>query len=173
MNGWLLAGLIIGVVVVLTMRVIGEPLNWRDLLAPPIVLIIIGVVGMANFEELNGGDVAWVVGGSVIGFAFGAARGATVKLYEKKGELWQKYTVWSLVLFVVGVATTFGFGLVAVKFGMHPEARPYQLAIGISFAGEAAVLFPRGLAMDAPFAKDKERPWDKWAKERPWDRLNR
>ncbi|ONI83134.1 hypothetical protein ALI144C_16650 [Actinosynnema sp. ALI-1.44] len=166
MNGWLLASLVIGCVVVLVFRVLGEPLNWRDLLAPPIVLITIGVVGVVNFDGLTGSDIAWLVGGCVIGLAFGAARGATVRLYEKDGELWQKYTKWSLALFVLGVAVSGGYGLVAVKLGMHPEARPYQLAIGISFAGEAAVLFPRGLAMDAPFAKDKERPWDTWLKDR-------
>src|ERR1043165_3291748 len=173
MSGWLLAGLVVGCVVVLAFRVVGEPLNWRDLLAPPIVLLVIGVVGVVNFDGLTGTDVAWLIGGCVIGFAFGAVRGTTVKLYEKNGELWQKYTKWSLLLFVLGVVVSGGYGLLAAKLGMHPAARPYQLAIGVSFAGEAAVLFPRGLAHETPFAKDKERPWDKWLNERPWDARRR
>lgn len=169
MSGWLLAGLVAGCAVVLAFRVIGEPLNWRDLVAPPIVLLAIGVVGVVNFPGLTGADIGWLAGGCVIGFAFGAVRGTTVKLYEKNGELWQKYTRGSLALFVLGVLVSGGYGLLAAKLGMHPEARPYQLAIGVSFAGEAAVLVPRGLASPTPFAEDKERPWDKWIKERPWD----
>jgi hypothetical protein len=65
------------------------------------------------------------------------------------------------VLFALGVLVSGGFTLLAVSLGMHEEARPYQLAIGISFAGEAAVLIPRGLARNTPFAKDRERPWDR------------
>nr|WP_225953703.1 CcdC protein domain-containing protein [Kibdelosporangium phytohabitans] len=161
-----MALLVVGCVVVLVLRVNGEPLNWRDLLGPPIVLTAIGVVGVVNFDGLTGTDIAWVIGGCVIGFGFGAARATTVRLYEKDGELWQKYTKWSLLLFVAGVVVSGGYGLLAVKLGMHPQARPYQLAIGISFAGEAAVLFPRGLASETPFAKDKERPWDRLLNDR-------
>lgn len=169
-NGWLVAGLVVVAVVVLLFRVVGEPLNWRDVLAPPVVLIAIGVGDMLTFKELNGADVAWVIASCIIGFTLGAARGATVRIYEKNGELWQRYTKWSLTLLVLGVLASGGFTLLAVSLGMHEEARPYQLAIGISFAGEAAMLIPRGLAGNTPFARDRERPWDKWLRERPWDK---
>ncbi|WP_370934504.1 DUF1453 domain-containing protein [Amycolatopsis sp. cg13] len=161
MSGWVLVSLVVGVVVMLVFRMLGEPLNWRDTVAPPVVLIAIGVAGVVGFKGLTGADVWWIVGSCVIGLAFGAARGATIRLYAKKGELWQRYRKSSLALFVLGVAVSLGFTVLAVKFGMHEQARPYQLAIGISFAGEALVLIPRGLRSDVPFAKDKERPWGK------------
>nr|WP_042179390.1 hypothetical protein [Kibdelosporangium sp. MJ126-NF4]CEL13798.1 hypothetical protein [Kibdelosporangium sp. MJ126-NF4]CTQ88166.1 hypothetical protein [Kibdelosporangium sp. MJ126-NF4] len=166
MNGWLLTGLVVGVGIVLVLRVIGEPLNWRDVVAPPVVLLAIGVTGMLAFDGLDGTDIAWVTGSGVIGFAFGAARGATVRIYEKNGELWQRYTAWSLTLLALGVLASAGITLLAVRLGMHEQARPHQLAIGISFAGEAAVLIPRALATGTPFATDKPRPWDTWLSQR-------
>ncbi|GAA3010595.1 DUF1453 domain-containing protein [Actinokineospora diospyrosa] len=161
MNSWPVAVFVIGAIVVVALRVIGEPLNWRDVVAPPLVLCAIGVWGVVRFPDLTGADIAWVVGSCVVGFAFGAARGATATIYTKNGELWQRYTKWSLALVVAGVVVSGAYTLLAVKLGMHDGARPYQLAIGISFAGEAAVLIPRGLAMDTPFARDRERPWDR------------
>ncbi|WP_409462798.1 DUF1453 domain-containing protein [Amycolatopsis sp. GA6-003] len=166
MSGWVLAGLVVGVVVMLVFRMLGEPLNWRDTVAPPVVLIAIGIAGVVGFPGLTSTDVWWIVGSCVVGLAFGAARGATIRLYAKKGELWQRYRKSSLALFVLGVAASVGFTMLAVKFGMHEQARPHQLAIGVSFAGEALVLIPRGLLSEVPFAKDKERPWDKWLRSR-------
>ncbi|MFD2470875.1 DUF1453 domain-containing protein [Amycolatopsis silviterrae] len=166
MSGWVLAGLVVGVVVMLVFRMVGEPLNWRDTVAPPVVLIAIGVAGVVGYQGLTGTDVWWIVGSCLVGLAFGAARGTTIRLYEKKGELWQRYRKSSLALFVLGVGVSAGFTVLAVKCGMHEQARPYQLAIGVSFAGEALVLIPRGLLSDVPFAKDKERPWDKWLQSR-------
>ncbi|WP_037365724.1 DUF1453 family protein [Amycolatopsis orientalis] len=166
MGGWVLAGLVGGVVVTLVFRALGEPLNWRDVVAPPAVLIAIGIAGVVGFPEVTGFDVWWIVGGCVVGLTFGAARGATIRLYAKNGELWQRYRKSSLALFVLGVAASAGFTVLAVKFGMHEQARPYQLAIGVSFAGEALVLIPRGLRSDLPFATDKERPWDKLLRSR-------
>ncbi len=159
MSGWVLVSLVAGVVVMLVFRVLGEPLNWRDTVAPPIVLIAIGVAGVVGFKGLTSADVWWIVGNCVVGLAFGAARGATIRLYAKKGELWQRYRKSSLALFVLGVAVSIGFTVLAVKCGMHEQARPYQLAIGVSFAGEALVLIPRGLASEVPFARDKDRRW--------------
>ncbi|WP_037718289.1 MULTISPECIES: hypothetical protein [Actinomycetes] len=166
MSGWVLGGLVVGVVVMLVFRLVGEPLNWRDTVAPPVVLIALGVVGVVQFKGLTSTDVWWIGGSCVLGLAFGAARGATIRLYSRKGELWQRYRKSSLALFVLGVAASIGFTVLAVKFGLHEQARPYQLAIGVSFAGEALVLIPRGLRSDVPFAKDKERPWDNWLRSR-------
>ncbi|MGW7533218.1 DUF1453 domain-containing protein [Amycolatopsis sp. NPDC054798] len=166
MSGWVLVSLIVGVVAMLAFRIAGEPLNWRDTLAPPVVLIAIGVAGVVSFKGLTSTDVWWIVGSCAVGLAFGAARGATIRLYEKKGELWQRYRQSSLALFVLGVGASIGFTVLAVKSGMHEQARPYQLAIGVSFAGEALVLIPRGLLSDVPFAKDKPRPWDNWLRSR-------
>lgn len=157
MNGWMLASLVVGVVAMLVFRMLGEPLNWRDTVAPPVVLIGIGVAGTICFPGLTSADVWWIVGSCALGLAFGAARGATIRLYAKKGELWQRYRKSSLALFALGVAASVGFTVLAVKFGMHEQARPDQLAIGVSFAGEALVLIPRDLRSEVPFAADKKR----------------
>ncbi|MEU4209361.1 DUF1453 domain-containing protein [Streptomyces sp. NPDC026206] len=158
MNVWLLGAVIAVVAVaVVIKRLIGEPLNARDLFVPPLVLTGLGVWTLTEAQDLTGADLAWVVAGAALGIALGMLRGTTVHVFEKRGVLWQRYTGRTFLVLVVSAVVMVGFGLLAVHMGMREEARPVQLSIGVGFLGEALVIGRRGLVSGVPFAPERFR----------------
>lgn len=156
MNSWLLAVVVVAVVTaVVVKRLRGEPLNVRDLLAPPLVLIALGVFALVRAEDVTGVDFAWLVPGLLLGIALGALRGATVRVFARDGVLWQRYTGRTFLVLVVSFLLTAGYGLLASRLGMHEQARPAQLGVGVGFLGEALVVGLRGLATGVPFAPER------------------
>ncbi|GAB4583893.1 hypothetical protein [Nocardia sp. IFM 10818] len=139
---------------VIVKRFAGEPLNARDTAVPPIVLLAIGIHGLVQ-QQPTGADLAWIVAGSLIGFGFGALRGTTIRLLTRDGVLWQRYTVWTLAVWMVSLAVNAGVSILGAHFGAHEDVRPMQLAIGVSLLGEALTLGLRGLATGYPFAPER------------------
>ncbi|RGD58344.1 DUF1453 domain-containing protein [Kitasatospora xanthocidica] len=156
MNGWVHAGLIAVVVVVVVIRRLrGEPLNARDLFAPPVVLTALGVWALAQKHGLGTADYGWIAAGAGLGVALGAVRGATIRVYEREGVLWQRYAGRTFLVAAVSLALMAGFAALAAHFGLAADARPIQLSIGVSFLGEALVVGFRALSSGTPFAPEK------------------
>ncbi|MFE4970873.1 DUF1453 domain-containing protein [Kitasatospora sp. NPDC056651] len=156
MNGWVHAGLIAAVVVVVVIRRLrGEPLNARDLFGAPVVLTGLGVWAVAQRHGLGAADYGWIMAGSVLGVALGAVRGATIRVYEREGVLWQRYTARTFLIAALSLAVMAGFAALAAHFGLAADARPVQLSIGVGFLGEALVVGRRGLASGTPFAPER------------------
>ncbi|MFF5209413.1 hypothetical protein [Streptosporangium sp. NPDC000396] len=153
MSSWMLivivAVLVVGVII---KRLIGEPLNARDLFVPPVVLLGIGIYGLTKAEHV---EILWTVVGGAVGLAFGALRGTTVRLFVREGVLWQRYTGWTFLVWIVSVAANAGIGLLAGFLGAHREGQPIQLSIGISLIGEVIVIGWRALATRVPFASER------------------
>ncbi|MGW3227258.1 DUF1453 domain-containing protein [Kitasatospora sp. NPDC001095] len=167
MNGWVHVGLIAAVVVVVVIRRLrGEPLNARDLFAPPVVLTGLGVWALAQRHGLGAADYGWIVAGAALGVALGAVRGATVRVYEREGVLWQRYTGWTFLVAALSLAVMAGFAALAAHFGLAADARPVQLSIGVGFLGEALAVGLRGLSSGVPFAPEGQG-------SSPLDRLRR
>ncbi|WP_316519838.1 DUF1453 domain-containing protein [Kitasatospora brasiliensis] len=157
MNGWVHAGLIAAVVVVVVIRRLrGEPLNARDLFGAPVVLTGLGVWAVAQRHGLGAGDYGWIAAGAALGVALGAVRGATIRVYEREGVLWQRYTGRTFLVAGVSLAVMAGFAALAAHFGLAADARPVQLSIGVGFLGEALVVGYRGLTSGAPFAPERQ-----------------
>lgn len=160
MSTWLVVTLIaVAAVVVVVKRLIGEPLNVRDLFVPPIVLIGVGVWLLCATDGLTHADIAWAAAGAALAFALGALRGMTIRLFGKDGVLWQRYTGRTFLIVVASLAVSAGFGLFATTMGMHEGARPVQLSIGVGFLGEALTVGRRALATGLPFAPETRRRW--------------
>ncbi|MBF6329488.1 CcdC protein domain-containing protein [Nocardia transvalensis] len=141
---------------VIVRRFRGEPLNARDLLVPPIPLLIIGVQGMVKHHP-TAVDIAWIAVGLLVGFSFGAWRGATITLLTRDGVLWQRYTGATLGVWVFSLAVSASIGFLGVHLGAHADARPVQLSIGVSMLGEALALGLRGVFTGYPFAPERVR----------------
>ncbi|WKX70850.1 DUF1453 domain-containing protein [Streptomyces sp. XD-27] len=155
MHTWLVVAVIAVVVVVVVVRRLGgEPLNARDLFAPPVVLTGLGAWSLWETGGLTGADIAWVVAGAALGLGLGAVRGATIQVFDKGGVLWHRYTGRTFLVMVVSLAASAGFGLLATSLGMHEEARSTQLSIGVGFLGEALVVGRRALVTGLPFAPE-------------------
>lgn len=131
-----------GVLYVLVRRFMGEPLNARDLLAPSAFLLFFGIRAVEEFRLIYVVPLA-------AGFAFGALRGMTIKLFERDGHLWQRYTPWTLVVWVTSLGASLGLGLL---IGGHA---PTQLSIGVSMLGELCALGAKALNTGVPFAREK------------------
>ncbi|MFB6435919.1 DUF1453 domain-containing protein [Streptomyces sp. NPDC056411] len=158
MNPWLLAAIIAVVVIaVVIKRMIGEPVNAKDLFVAPAVLTGIGVLTLLKKTDLTGTDLAWVIAGTAFGAALGALRGATVQLVDKGGFLWQRYTGRTFLAVIGTLALTAGFSVLALKMGMHENARPLQLSLGVSFLGESLMVGRRGMTSGIPFAPARTR----------------
>ncbi|MFI1256364.1 DUF1453 domain-containing protein [Streptomyces netropsis] len=158
MHGWALAALIAVVaIVVVIKRLRGEPLNARDLFVAPLVLTGIGIWTLCKADGLTGADLVWVVVGCVLGIALGALRGATIQVFDKEGVLWQRYTGRTFLMALGSLMIMAGYGFLAVRLGMHENARPVQLSIGVGFLGEALIVGYRGLVSGVPFAPERER----------------
>ncbi|MBF6546804.1 hypothetical protein [Nocardia brasiliensis] len=155
MSVGLLIAVFVGVLVLIVKRFAGEPVDARDTFLTPLILVGIGGYSVIHVDGLDGTDIGWLVIGAVIGIAFGAVRGTTTVLFERDGYLWQRYTVKTLAVW--GVSTVAGFGVSALGsvMGMHPEARPITLSIGVGMLGEMLTLGLRALASGVPFAPAK------------------
>ncbi|MFI9309735.1 DUF1453 domain-containing protein [Streptomyces triculaminicus] len=158
MNPWLLAGVVAVVaVVVVVKRLAGEPLNVRDLFVTPLVLVGIGAWTLKDARGLGGADYAWVAAGLLLGVSLGVVRGMTIHVFEKEGVLWQRYTARTFAVLVGSALISIGFAMLASRMGMHPQARPTQLSIGVGFLGEALAVAARGLTSGIPFAPERKR----------------
>ncbi|MEU7800414.1 DUF1453 domain-containing protein [Micromonospora arborensis] len=157
MNSWVLAMIItIALIVIVAKRLIGEPLNGRDLWVPPVVLTAIGLYTLLNTDGLHAFDYAWLAGGSTLGLALGYLRGSFVAVYEKRGFLWQRYRGRTFAAIAGTLVVMLGYSLLSGKLGMQSAARPIQLSIGISFIGEALAVTRQGIALRVPFAPERQ-----------------
>jgi hypothetical protein len=134
-----------GVLYVLVRRFTGEPLNARDLLAPPAFLLFFGIRALHDFH------LAYLLP-LAAGFAFGALRGMTIRLFERDGHLWQRYTPWTLLVWVTSIGASLGFALL---FDQHA---PTQLSIGVSMLGELCTVGAKALNTGVPFAPAARKP---------------
>jgi hypothetical protein len=127
------------VIALIVKRFMGEPLAWRDLAIPPVVLTAIGIHHATDFTVLP----------LVVGFAFGALRGTTISVFEKDGHLWQRYTWKTVVVWAVSI----GVGvLVAVLMG---QPGPKTLSIGVGLLGELVTVGAKALNSGVPFAPEQ------------------
>ncbi|SDG92123.1 hypothetical protein SAMN05216553_113120 [Lentzea fradiae] len=129
----------VGVLYVLVRRFRGEPLNARDLLAPPAFLLFFGIRAVEEFHVIYLLPL-------ITGFAFGALRGLTIGFFKRDGYLWQRYTPWTLVVWVTSLGTSIGLGM------LIDEHAPTPLSIGVSMLGELCVVGTKALRTGVPFA---------------------
>ncbi|YCK35747.1 hypothetical protein ACNF49_17195 [Actinomadura sp. ATCC 39365] len=149
MDVLLIAALVVYAVV---RRMIGQPLVAKDVYAPPVILIGIGLHGLLDLRP-TALDITWLAVTALIGVAFGALRAATTQVFPKDGVLWQRYTWRTLVVWAVTFAISFGVGALALATGMHEEVRSIPLSIGVGLLGEALVILARSRTAGAPFKR--------------------
>lgn len=130
------------VLYLLVRRFMGEPLNARDLLAPPAFLLFFGIRAIDEFHLVYLVPLA-------AGFAFGALRGMTIRLFERDGHLWQRYTPWTLLVWVTSIVVSFGLAL------LLDHHAPTQLSIAVSLLGELCIVGAKALNTGIPFAPQK------------------
>ena len=166
---------VVAVGFVLWTRMKGQPLEAKRLLVLPVVLVVIGITDLTGTSapHLSRTDVAFLAAGVAISVVLGAARGATMELYPKGGELWQRYRPATVALWIALIAAKLILGAIAGAAGASGGGgtNSLLLTLGVSLLAEAAVVGPRALSTGVPFAADQKksdghRP--RPAVSRPW-----
>ena len=133
----LIAGAVVAVVV---KRAIGEPLNARDLVTPPLVLLAPGGCELSK-ADLGAVDYLWLVVGSLVGLSMGVLRGSSVHLFTRDGVRWQRYTGRTFAYWALSIAVN---GAVGYAASAYTDARPMTLTIGVGLLGELIPIAVRG-----------------------------
>ncbi|WP_328407453.1 hypothetical protein [Nocardia sp. NBC_00403] len=151
----LLIVIVVAAVALIVKRFQGEPMNARDTFGTPLILVAIGIYSVTKVEDLDGTDITWLIIGGIVGVTFGAIRGTTIGIFDRDGHLWQRYTVQTVAVWAISMVVGFGVGTLGTAMGMHHDARPATLSIGIGMVGEMLSLGVRALSTGVPFAPDK------------------
>jgi uncharacterized membrane protein len=151
--------ILLGVAVVgyvLWSRMKGQPLKARRLAVLPVVLTVLGITDLtgSSAPHLTPTDVAFLVAGVAISVVLGAARGATIELYPRQGELWRRYRKSTVGLWIVLASAKLVLTLIASAAGASAGGgtNSLLLSLGVSLLAEAAIVAPRALSTGIPFA---------------------
>lgn len=152
LNDWWPLLVIAVLIVVVVRRLRGEPLDLKDTVVAPLVLLAIGTKMIIDVSPTPI-DLIWLAALSLVGIGFGAARAATIVIERRDGQLIQRYRWTTFALLVASLIVGAALGLVAQQFGMHEEAKPMTFTIGLGLAGEGMVTLLRAARRGA------EMPW--------------
>ena len=139
-------------VVVVVRRWRGEPLDLKDAVAAPTILLLLGGREILQIQPTTV-DIIWLVVLAVVGLLFGAARSASTIIEWRGGRLIQRYRGRTFALLLASLVVGGALGLLAQQLGMHPQARPMPFTIGIGLAGEAVITLLRAARRGVPM------PW--------------
>ncbi len=140
---------LVAIAFMLLRRLAGSPVTGRRLVVLPLIFTAWGVAqlhdGFGGAVHAVGTDVGLLAVGALVALAGGLARGGTVRLFARDGQVWYRYTwltvvVW-LGLIALRVAQITVGGAVGADASVLGQALP--LMLGLSLAGEAAVVGAR------------------------------
>ncbi|CCQ17745.1 putative uncharacterized protein [Rhodococcus sp. AW25M09] len=135
----------------LVRRMTGQLMEARRMLLLPTILAIVGLASL-NSTDLSAGAIEFLLLGCVVGIAFGVIRAHTVRITERDGTAWMRYSVASVALWVAAVAVR--VLLIPVESAIDPTAasvagQATMLAVGIGFLAESVAVLYRAMHLDA------------------------
>lgn len=142
-------------------RLTGGPLTGRRLVGLPAILAGLGAYQLVQ-HPLTLLDVGLLVAEAAVAVGLGLARGATIRLYEKAGQLWFRYSVATVALWLGSAAIRVLLGLGGRALGATTNASAtMMLLLGATFLGESAVVAARARRSGVPYAQDRRgaRAW--------------
>lgn len=146
-------GVIVLVAVVIIRRFRGEPVDAKDLFAPPAIMLALAVRELWAFDHWTLANIGFLAIAVVTGVGFGALRGASTTLFAQRGTLYQKYTVKTLIVWAVSLVAGLGLHFGAQVIGADEAVRPMTLSMGLSLLGESMACGWRGLKAGIPFGQ--------------------
>jgi hypothetical protein len=140
--------LIIAVVgYVLVRRMMGEPAQAKRMLILPAVLSVIGLTDVSG-QLKSPVAVLFLVGSVAISVVLGMLRGASVRITERDGLAFVRYTWVTLVLWVINLAVKFGanlvFGAVDAKDAAS-VSNGLLLTLGLGILAEGLIVLTRSM----------------------------
>jgi hypothetical protein len=115
----------------------------RGLLVLPLVLIGLGLHGLASVPPTGDLAIAVVALDLLAGAGLGALRGRSVRVWQASdGRWWRKGTAATLALWVASIAVRLGIVAGARALGVHDatSAGALELAVGVSLGAQLAMI---------------------------------
>jgi FtsH-binding integral membrane protein len=146
-------------VFVIGRRLAGEPLKAGRITVLPLALAVIGLYQVSKAPHLSPTDIGLIAVEAVIAVGIGLLRGSTIKVFVRDGHLWQKYSWATVGLWLVSILLRFGMTGGAVLLGADRSVMQTAilLTLGLTFAGEGAIIALRARALGAPYAPRDSR----------------
>jgi len=140
-------------------RLVGEPLKVARVTVFPLVIAAIGLYQISQVVNLSTTDLGLIGLEAVVAVVLGVVRGSTIKVFVRDGHLWQKYSWATVGLWLGSILVRFGMTSGAVLLGADKTVMQTAvlLTLGLTFAGEGAVIALRGRALGAPYAPRDSR----------------
>ncbi|GGF09829.1 DUF1453 domain-containing protein [Williamsia phyllosphaerae] len=137
MNGILEVIIAIAVIgYLLARRVLGEPAEGRRMLLIPAILTVIGLVQTTDVSQ-SGLSLGFLAATTVVSVLIGVLRGASVRVFERDGLVFMKYTAVSVGLLVANVLIRLGAGLL---LGVVDPSASASVSTGVLLALGASLL---------------------------------
>jgi hypothetical protein len=135
---------------VLARRVIGEPAQAQRMLILPIVLSLIGLSDVSG-QVKTPLSLLFLVATAAISVVLGALRGASVRISQRDGLAFLRYTGVTVVLWLVSLVITFGANL--ARGAIDPKdagavGNRLLLTLGLGILAEGLVVLYRALRND-------------------------
>lgn len=149
--------LLVGAVLVwiIVRRFVGSPVGAKSMVLP-LALMIAGVLQIHG--HLTPKDLVLLGVEALVSLGGGIVRGLTIKLYMNNGHLWQRYTLVTLLVWIVMIAVRVGFSQIGHQWGatVSPEAT-VMIAFGFSILVESLVVAHRVAQTGAPIMPRQNR----------------
>ncbi len=133
---------VVAVGYVVARRLLGEPAQARRMLVLPAVLGVLGLVNVLGAGQTPV-SVVFLGTGIVINTAFGLARGAGSRVFDREGVACVRYTVTTIVVWACGIAAEFGtkflFGLIDHE-AEEAAGHGLMLTLGAGILAEGVVV---------------------------------
>lgn len=135
----------------LVRRMTGQLMEARRMLVLPAILAVAGLASL-NSTALSATAIGFLLLGCVVGAVFGVVRGYTVRIAERDGAAWMRYSLASVGLWVAAIAVR--LLLVPVENVVDPAAasvagQATMLAVGVGFLAESVVVLYRAMHSEA------------------------
>lgn len=150
--------IVAGVGYVLVRRMIGDIVEIKSLLVLPVVLTGVGLFQLDDLGPLDVATVGFLVVGIASSLIIGAVRGMTVHLAERNGELWMRYRVSTVALWVLNVVVK--AAIIPVEVAVtHQSAstatHTLLLSVGLGILTESAVVLVRAMHREGTVVWEK------------------
>lgn len=140
-------------------QLMGEPLRGKRVVLLPVILTIIGISDLGSqHQPVKPVDIACLVAGGLLVAGIGAAQGSVIRLESRNGALWGQLPGRGLWLWALLIGTRLIMTGVADLAGAHVAASTSTilLMLGINRLAQAAVVLPRAMSVNIPFAPEKD-----------------
>jgi len=135
---------------VMVRRLIGEPAQAKRMLVLPAVVAVIGLTDVSG-QLKTPMAAAFLVATAAISVGIGALRGASVRISQRDGLAFVRYTWVTVVLWVVNLVIKFGADIVLKAIDPKDAGavtNSLLLTLGLGLLVEGAVVLYRSLRSD-------------------------